>query len=114
MHYMLEAPGTLLRKARQAAGLTQTELAERLETSQSVVARLESPRSNPRFRTLERAIAATGHRLDPSLVASTYPPLDESLIVASLAMEPADRLRRFVGAYRELRKLAPTVRRADG
>lgn len=111
---MLEAPGTLLKQARQTAGLTQTELAERLETSQSVVARLESPRSNPRFRTLERAIAATGHRLDPSLVPSTYPGIDESLIAASLRMEPAARLRRFVATYRNLRKLAPTVRSSDG
>jgi transcriptional regulator with XRE-family HTH domain len=111
---MLGAPGTLLRQARQRAGLTQAELAERLETSQSVVARLESPRSNPRFRTLVRAIAATGHRLDPSLVPSTYPELDESLIVASLRMEPAARLRRFVANYRNLRKLAPTVRASDG
>ena len=111
---MIEQPGALLRSAREAAGLTQTELAERLETSQSVIARLESPRSNPRFRTLERAIAATGHRLDSSLAPSTFPGLDESLIVASLRMEPADRLRRFVGTYGNLRKLAPTVRGADG
>jgi transcriptional regulator with XRE-family HTH domain len=114
MRYMREAPGTLLKQARQRAGLTQTELAERLETSQSVVARLESPRANPRFHTLERAIAATGHSLEASLTESAYPALDESLIAQNLRADPAARLRRFMGSYRRLRRLSPVVRAADG
>ena len=34
-------------EARSRAGLTQSELAERMETTQSVVARLESGRAKP-------------------------------------------------------------------
>jgi transcriptional regulator with XRE-family HTH domain len=49
--------------ARARAGLTQEELAERMNTSQSAIARLESGRSRPSTRTLERLAAATGSRL---------------------------------------------------
>lgn len=50
-------------EARKRAELTQAELAERMETTQSVVARLESGRVNPSTRTLERIAHATGTRL---------------------------------------------------
>jgi ribosome-binding protein aMBF1 (putative translation factor) len=50
-------------EARQRAGLTQTELARRIKTTQSVVARLESGRSLPSGRTLQRFARATGSRL---------------------------------------------------
>ena len=49
--------------ARTRAGLTQAELAERMETTQSAIARLESGRSRPSTRTLERIARATGTRL---------------------------------------------------
>lgn len=102
--------GKLLREARESAGLTQAELAARLGTNQSSVARLESPRSNPRLSTLQRALAATGNQLELKLQAATYPGIDESMIRASLARTPAERLATFTGAYRGLRRLAPTVR----
>ena len=50
-------------EARLRAGLTQSELAERMETTQSVVARLESGRVLPSTRTLEKIARATGTRL---------------------------------------------------
>jgi len=49
--------------ARVAAGLTQEQLAERMETTQSVIARLESGRTRPSTQTLERLATATGTRL---------------------------------------------------
>ncbi len=49
--------------ARATAGLTQGQLAKRMDTSQSVIARLESGRSRPSTQTLERLAAATGTRL---------------------------------------------------
>jgi transcriptional regulator with XRE-family HTH domain len=49
--------------ARLAAGLTQKELAERMQTTQSVIARLEGGRVWPSTRTLERFAKATGTRL---------------------------------------------------
>lgn len=50
-------------EARVRAGLTQEQLAERMATSQSAIARLESGRSIPSARTLTRFAKATGTRL---------------------------------------------------
>ncbi|MBV9508737.1 MAG: helix-turn-helix transcriptional regulator [Caulobacteraceae bacterium] len=51
-------------EARQAAGLTQTEIAIRMGTSQSVVARLENARHMPTFHMIDRYAKALGRRLD--------------------------------------------------
>lgn len=50
-------------EARAHAGLTQEQLAQRMHTTQAVIARLESGRVKPSTRTLERLAAATGMRL---------------------------------------------------
>ena len=50
-------------EARARAGLTQQQLADRMHTTQAVIARLESGRVKPSTRTLERLAAATGMRL---------------------------------------------------
>jgi transcriptional regulator with XRE-family HTH domain len=49
--------------ARNRAGLTQEALAQKMGTTQPVVARLESGRTHPSMRTLERLADATGSRL---------------------------------------------------
>lgn len=53
-------------KARAAAGLTQADVAKRIGTTQSAVARLESrnARHSPSLATLERYAAALGCRLE--------------------------------------------------
>lgn len=50
-------------KARARSGLSQAELAKRMRTTQSTIARLESGRGRPSTRTLARFAEATGHRL---------------------------------------------------
>lgn len=50
-------------EARKDAGFTQAELAARMKTTQSAVARMESGRVPPSIRTLERVARATGTRL---------------------------------------------------
>jgi transcriptional regulator with XRE-family HTH domain len=50
-------------EVRNRAGLTQEELAQKMGTTQPVVARLESGRSRPSMRTLARLADATGSRL---------------------------------------------------
>src|SRR5579859_8066414 len=60
---MAEERGRLVRELagrRQAAGLSQTEVAARMGTSQSAVARLESGTADVRASTLERYAAAVG------------------------------------------------------
>ena len=48
---------------RQAAGLSQTEVAALMGTSQSAVARLESGSADVRASTLERYAAAIGSEI---------------------------------------------------
>jgi ribosome-binding protein aMBF1 (putative translation factor) len=50
-------------EARTRAGLSQTQLARRMKTSQSYVARLESGQVKPSTAALERLAKATGSRL---------------------------------------------------
>ncbi len=60
------ALATALIKARADAGLTQEELAQRMGTTQSVIARLEGGKSRPSTTTLARVAKATGTRLKVS------------------------------------------------
>ncbi len=56
-----------LAERRQRLGLSQTQVAARMGTSQSAVARLESGDADVRLSTLERYAAALGHQLDITL-----------------------------------------------
>ena len=55
---------TALVAKRVELGLSQTEVAARMGTSQSAVARLESGEADLRLSTLERYAAAIGQELD--------------------------------------------------
>lgn len=57
-------------RARVKAGLTQAEVAERMQSTQPAIARLESGGRVPSTRTLQRYARATGHKLRISLVAA--------------------------------------------
>ena len=54
-------------EAHQSAGLTQAELARRMGTSQSVVARLESARHMPTFDSISRYAQALDRRIEVHL-----------------------------------------------
>ena len=57
-------------KARAASGLTQAELAARVGTTQSAIARLESgtPKHSPSLVTLQKYARAMGYRVEFKLV----------------------------------------------
>ncbi len=59
---------SLLEGRRLVLGLTQTEVAARMGTSQSAVARLESGDADVRLSTLERYAAAIEHELSWQLI----------------------------------------------
>jgi ribosome-binding protein aMBF1 (putative translation factor) len=61
--------GEKVRRARESAGMSQAELARKMKTSQSTIARLESGGTEPTLRTLERVCAA----LDAELVLDLRP-----------------------------------------
>lgn len=57
----MQQPAALLREARQAAGLTQIELANRARTAQPAIAAYESGALTPNLATLERLLGACDH-----------------------------------------------------
>jgi ribosome-binding protein aMBF1 (putative translation factor) len=57
-------------RARARAGLSQAELAERMGTSQSAIARLESGQTLPSTKTLLRFAKATGSKVEVKLSAA--------------------------------------------
>ena len=56
--------GVLLRQAREAAGLTQEELARRLKTQKTAISRIENHAEDIKLSTLERVASALGKRLE--------------------------------------------------
>ncbi len=104
--------GDTIRAARIRAGLTQAQLAERLGKSQAAVAQLEGPAANPTLATLQRVLAAAGHRLD--LSARPRAGIDETLLARQLTMSPLERVHAFEGTYASARDLALTAARARG
>ena len=64
---------SVLTEARIRAKLSQQQLAERMGTSQSTIARLESGTAKPTFTTLERIAKATGTRVRISLEPTAQP-----------------------------------------
>ena len=62
-------------KARAESGLTQAEVAQRVGTTQSAIARLESatPKHSPSIATLQRYARALGYRVQVRLVKEPRP-----------------------------------------
>jgi predicted transcriptional regulator len=103
---------TLLRQARLDAGLTQAELARRAGTTQSVIARMETPGANPRVASLETLLGAM-HRGLVLAPARDLADVDETQIVEQLRLSPAQRLAHHDAAQRNLSRLARAARRVD-
>ncbi len=58
----------MLIEARAHAGLTQAQLAKKMKTTQSAIARLEGGKRMPSIETLEKYAQATGSKLRISMV----------------------------------------------
>lgn len=116
--YSIEHAHRLVQEARQIASLTQRDLAERLGTSQSAIARLEQGGTNPTVSTLVRSLAAAGFALRIELVplAATDPVVerykqhvDRTLLRENLGKSVDERLRtlsEWQVASRELQRAA--------
>ncbi len=97
--------GDLVREARRRAGMTQAELAEKAETTQSAIARLESGRTSPSFDLVLRLLKLCGFRLDVSL-----DPYDDSDLAQAEALlrrsvdERVEWLEDFVRSAQEMRQ----------
>jgi HTH-type transcriptional regulator / antitoxin HipB len=62
--------GVILRQAREAAGLTQEEVAKRLQTKKSAISRIENHADDVRLSTLRRYAEAVGANLQIRLTNS--------------------------------------------
>jgi transcriptional regulator with XRE-family HTH domain len=103
--------GQLAREARRRAGLTQAELAERIGTTQSAVARLERGRTDPSVERLGRIVRACDLELVPALRPADDS--DWSVASANLLLDVDDRVRQHQAALRFARagRAAASARR---
>jgi len=99
--------GLLIAEARKRAGITQTELAARLGTHQSVVARWETGRTHPDFDTVQRAVRAAGFDLGVSI--SPADDHDLALIRRELDRQPHERLAELVDTVRKIDAMVATA-----
>ena len=60
--------GVLLKQARKQAGMTQEQVARELNTTKSVISRMENHATDIRLSTLEKFAKALGRRIEVSLV----------------------------------------------
>jgi transcriptional regulator with XRE-family HTH domain len=97
----------LIRSARREAGLSQSELAKRVGSKQSVVSRWETGADEPRLSTLVRVLGACG--LSLSLMVEEQDSVDRSQIRQQLAQTPDQRLASVVN----LSRLRATARRVE-
>ena len=97
----------LIRSARQEAGLSQTELAKRVGSKQSVVSRWETGVDEPRLSTLDRVLGACGFSI--ALVVEPEDFVDRSQIRQQLAQTPDQRLESVVN----LSRLLASARRVE-
>jgi transcriptional regulator with XRE-family HTH domain len=80
----------LVHRLRVEAGLTQAELAERMGTTQSAIARMEGGGTRPTLETLEKLAVAIGGEL----VVGVGAHLSEDLSIAKLVREGHAVVRR--------------------
>jgi HTH-type transcriptional regulator / antitoxin HipB len=60
--------GLLLKQARMEAGMTQEQIATELQTTKSVISRMENHATDIRLSTLEKFAKALGRRIHVALV----------------------------------------------
>ena len=102
--------GYLIKEARKRAGLSQRALAERLTTSQSVIARWESGSRSPTMETVTRALRACGLELDVVLL-----PVDQqdiAMAAKNVRLTPAQRLEGLTNIF-DIEAWAERVRVAN-
>lgn len=80
--------GPLIETLRREAGLTQAELARRLETTQAAISKIETGRSLPSLTVIERIARAIGRPITITL-GGTRAPLSRK--------ERKERVRRVLG-----------------
>jgi transcriptional regulator with XRE-family HTH domain len=89
---------TVIRQARRRAGMTQTELAGRVGTTQSAVARWERGASRPTVERLQALVEACGLELQLGLARRDDDEL--SALRRNLRLTVDERVQRVVQLHR--------------
>lgn len=84
--------GSVIRRARRRAGISQAELARRLDTKQPVIARWEAGTRSPTLETVSRAVEACGLALDVAIVERD--PGEEAMLAEWKDLFPTERMHR--------------------
>lgn len=120
--YIIQDVHRLVSEARRHACLTQRDLAERLGTSQSAIAKLEQGGTNPTINTLARCFDAAGFELRIGLVPHSAPDpvvevykldVDRTLLRENLRKPIDERLRtlsEWQVSSREIQRAAREAR----
>jgi transcriptional regulator with XRE-family HTH domain len=107
---MRVAIASLLREARERAGLSQRDLAARARTAQSVVGRVEAGLVTPNLDTVVRLLAAAGVELtmalrplatEDAVIAAYKKDIDRTLLRENLRCTPEARVRAL-GSHQRL------------
>jgi transcriptional regulator with XRE-family HTH domain len=101
--------GSLLRRARRKAGLSQRALAQAAEVPQSTVGRIEAGLINPRVATLAKLLDACGYELEA--LQRLGEGVDRTLIQELLALTPRQRIDYAATASRNVRRLVESARK---
>ncbi len=88
----------VLTAARRRAGLTQAEVAHRVGTTQSAIARLERGENSPAWDRVDEIVQACGLTLDVSLVEPD--PVELATIRGSIDLTIDERWRRAISSAR--------------
>lgn len=87
----------IIRQARLKAGLTQTELADRLGRDRAQVARWEIGGQQPSFENVQAAIEACGLALRLEIVERAQTPVLDAEVETSLLQAPQQRVQTLLG-----------------
>lgn len=90
--------GTIIREARLRAGLSQAQLADRVGTTQSAIARSERGTTEPSFARVVEIVAAAGLSFVPQMQEPDVS--DWSLALDNLRLSVDERARRHRSAVR--------------
>jgi transcriptional regulator with XRE-family HTH domain len=101
--------GSVLRRAREAAGLTQRAVAEISGIAQPAIARIESGAVTPRVDTLERLLAACGRRL--VVEGRLGQGVDRTVIRRLLDLSPRERIELAAREARNVTAFEEAIRR---
>ncbi len=86
----------IIREARLKAGLTQTELAERLGRERAQVARWEIGRQDPNFANLSAVVEACGFALQVEIAEREATPALDAELETSVPQAPQQRVQTLL------------------